>query len=305
MIDPRFQIKKVKQAKDFGQFAISPLEQGYGHTLGNALRRVLLTSLGGAAITQVKINGVKHKFSTLEGMKEDVIELILNLKQVRVKYTGEKPVKLTLEKTGPGTVKASDIKTPASVKIINQNHVLANLATKKNKLKMEMRVETGLGYLPAKDRKIEKIGLIPLDAIFSPVRRVNYRIEATRVGRRVDLDRLVLGIYTDGTVKPKEALKEAAKVLAAYFSQIVKPKKAPKKGKEVGMVIDEKMQLTVEELGLPTRITNALRRGGYGIVADLSAASIDDLSKVKNLGEKSIKVIRAALGKKTVSLDGK
>lgn len=304
MIDPLFQIKKEKETADFGKFIIEPLKQGYGHTLGNTIRRVLLTSLPGAVITQVKVTGVKHQFSTLEGLKEDIIEFILNLKQLQIKYEGEKPAKITLDVTGPREVKAADIKTPAKVEIINKDHVLGKLANKKSRLKAEMVVESGFGYSPAEERKSEKLGVIPVDASYSPVKKVNYRVEATRVGRRTDLDRLIFEITTNGTVKPSEALKKAASILVDYFNQVVSPKKAPKKKKEevtrLGM-----LDLTVEELDLPTRIANSLRKGGYGTLGDLAAATRADLAKVKNLGDKSIKVIEAALAGKEASLKGK
>lgn len=305
MLELLFETKKVKETADFGEFVIEPLKKGFGYTLGNALRRVLLTDLPGAAVTQVKINGVRHQFSTLEGLKEDIIEFILNLKQLCLKYQGAKPVKLSLDVAGPRKVKASDIKAPAEVEIINKNHVLGNLATKKDRLKAEITVESGLGYLPAEERKSDKLGVIPVDASFSPIRRVNYRVEATRVGRRTDLDRLVIEITTNGTIKPREALKEAARIVVAYFHQIVSPKKAPKKKEEKQTFGLGLLELTVEELDLPTRIANALRKGGYGTLGDLTAASKEDLTKVKNLGEKSIKVIEAALKKKEVSLKGK
>lgn len=305
MIELLFQIKKEKETNDSGHFVIEPLERGFGHTLGNALRRVLLSSLPGAAITQVKITGVKHKFSTLEGLREDIIEFILNLKQIKISYDGKKPAKLTLDKTGPGEVKAGDIETPAKVEIVNKDLVLGNLATKKNRLKAEMMVESGLGYVPAEERKTEKLGEIPVDAIFSPVRQVNYRVEATRVGRRTDLDRLVLEISTDGSLKPSKALKQAGQILVDYFQQVVVPRKAPKKKKEVVTVSDLTLRLTVEELDLPTRIANALRKGGYGTMGDLVKVSEANLSKVKNLGEKSIKIVRAALSQKGVDLKEK
>lgn len=302
MIEPFFRVKKEKETKDFGHFVIEPLESGFGNTLGNALRRVLLSALSGAAITQVKITGVKHKFSTLEGLKEDIIELILNLKQVKVSYDGKKPAKLTLEKTGPGEVKAGDIKTPAKVEIANPDLVIGNLATKKNRLKAEMLIESGYGYSPAEEREVEKLGQIPIDAIFSPVRQVNYRVEATRVGRRTDLDRLVLEITTDGSLMPSKALKQASEILVGYFYQIIKPKKMPKKKVAKIEVPDLALNLTVEELDLPTRIANALRKGGYGTVAKLVVANGADLAKVKNLGEKSIKIVEAALSQKGVEL---
>ena len=300
MSESNFQIKKVKQTDVFGEFIIEPLEQGYGHTLGNALRRVLLTSLPGAAITKVKISGVKHKFSTLAGLSEDIIELCLNLKQIRVKYNGEKPVKLELEATGPAEIKAGDIKIPATVQIINKNLVLARLSDKKGRLKMELVVERGFGYWPAEERKSEKLGEIILDASFSPITRVNYKVEATRVGRRTDLDRLILEIYSGGAIKPLQALKESAKILVSYFGQIVNPKAGTAKEEKTKLPPDENLKLTVEELELPTRIANALRMAGYETMAELVAASPEDLAKVKNLGEKSLKIIYAALAKKGI-----
>lgn len=305
MIEPLFQIKKEKETNNFGHFIIEPLKSGYGHTLGNSLRRVLLSDLPGAAITLVKIAGVKHKFSTLEGLKEDIVELTLNLKQIRISYDGKKPVKLILDKLGPGEITAADIETPAKVEIVNKDLVIGNLASKKNRLKIEMVAESGYGYLPADERKAEKLGEIPIDAAFSPIRQVNYRIEATRVGRRTDLDRLVLEITTDGTIKPSVALKKAAQTLVEYFHQLVEPKKESKKKEEKPEILDANLKLTVEELDLPTRIANALRKGGYEIVGDLVKANETDLAKVKNLGEKSIKIIRAALAQKGVEIKTK
>ena len=304
MLNPIFAIKPKKETADYGEFIIEPLEQGYGHTLGNALRRVLLTSLPGAAVTQVKIAGIRHRFSTLEGLKEDVVELILNIKQIQLKYEGKKPVKMKLETQGPGEVKAGDIKTPAEVKIVNPELVLGRLADKKSTLKLEMVVESGFGYLPAKGRKSDTLGVIPVDALFSPVRRVNYNVEATRVGRRTDLDRLILEITTDKTISPGEALKEAAKILAAFFNQIVEPKEVPVEEEKKEELPREVLRLTVEELNLPTRIANALRKGGYETVEDLTVATPADIAKVKNLGEKSTKVIQAALAEKEVGLKG-
>lgn len=305
MLDPIFSIKSQKETADYGEFVFEPLEQGYGHTLGNALRRVLLTSLPGAAVTQVKIGGVRHQFSTIEGLKEDMVELILNIKQIRLKYKGEKPVKIRLEAQGPGEVKTGKIKAPAGVEIVNPDHILGHLADKKSILKLEMVVESGLGYLLAEERKSDALGVIPVDASFSPVIRVNYQVEATRVGRRTDLDRLILEVTTDKTIPPGEALKEAAKILAAFFKQIVEPKEVSVEEEKKDELPSEVLRLTVEELNLPTRIANALRKGGYETVADLTAATVADIAKVKNLGGKSTKVIQAALSEKEVSLKEK
>lgn len=300
MIEPIFNIKSEQETANFGKFIIEPLEEGFGQTLGNSLRRVLLAGLPGAAITQIKINGVKHKFSTLEGMSQDIIDLILNLKQVRFKYDGEKPVKLELEKTGPGQIKAGDIKTSAVIEVVNKDLVLADLADKKSKLKLEMVVEKGFGYLPAETKKSEKLGVMPVDAAFSPVKRVNYQVESTRVGQRTDLDKLILEITTDGTIKPKEALKASAKILIAFFNQVIQPKKVSLKEEVKPQAYEEATKLTLEELDLPTRIVNALRKTGYGTVADLLAINPDNLARIKNLGEKSIKTVQAALAKKNI-----
>jgi len=300
MIQPNFKIKKVKLTANFGKFIFEPLPQGYGYTLGNALRRVLLTSLPGTAITEAKISGVRHKFSTLSGMKEDVIELLLNLKEVRIKYEGEKPVKLHLDKTGPGEVKAGDIETPAEVEIVNKDLVLANLADSKTRLKIEMVAERGYGYLPSEERKTEKLGQLILDAVFSPVIRVSYKVETTRVGRKTDLDRLVFEVTTDGTVDPYDAVKYGAKTLISFFDQILNPKDFSPKKKAKSSPSPEALKLTIEELELPTRIVNALQKAGYQTVGKLVKAKKTDLLSIRNLGEKSLKIILETLTKKGV-----
>ena len=229
--EPIFEIKQEEKKVNYGRFVISPLEQGYGNTLGNSLRRVLLTSLPGAAITNVRISGVKHQFSTLKGMKEDIVEFLLNLKKVRIKYDGERVVKATITATGPKDIKASDIKSDATVTIMNPDLILASL-NKGSKLEAKLEVEAGSGYSPADERATGEIGLIPLDASFSPVIRVNYKVEETRVGRLTNYDKLTIEIWTDATVDPKEALTTAASILVAYFNQVVTPKKIEKKVKE-------------------------------------------------------------------------
>jgi len=303
MTSPLFQIKTNKLTDNFGQFTIEPLSQGYGHTLGNSLRRVLLSGLKGAALTTFKISNAKHRFSTIEGLKEDVVEFSLNLKQIRFQYIGDKTVSLSLEKSGQGEIKAGDIKTTANVKIINPELVLGHLAGKSSKLKIEFTLESGYGYVPADEHKSDKLGVIGLDSIFSPVTRVNYKIEATRVGRQTDLDSLVLEIFTDGTIKADVALKEAASILVNYYQQLLDPKKVVKKEEKVqSSNSDEALRFTLEEINLPTRVTNALRKSGYGTIGDLSQATLDDLKKVKNLGDKSIELVRKVLVKKGLNL---
>lgn len=300
MNEPMFEIKQEESKGDYGKFVISPLERGYGDTLGNSLRRVLLTSLPGAAVTTVRIAGVRHQFSSLKGMKEDVVEFLLNLKKVRFSYSGEKAVKATLSVKSAGEVKAKDIKVPASVTIANPELVLATL-NKGAKLEAEMEIEAGSGYSPAEDRTGGPIGTVPLDASFSPIQRVNYKVEETRVGRFTNFDKLILEVWTDGTMTPKEATVSAAKTLVSYFNQIVSPKKAEKKEmKEDVDIIGPVGKLSVEEIGLPTRVANALVKAGYESVEELAKAQKEDLVKVRNLGEKSIKIISVALAEKGV-----
>lgn len=299
MTDPMFEIKEEGKGANYGKFVISPLEQGYGLTVGNSLRRVLLTSLPGIAVTSVKIAGVKHQFSTLSGMKEDVVEFILNLKKVRFSGKIEKPVKATIEVSKPGEFTAADIKVSGGVKVANPELVLGTL-NKGSKVEADMTIEEGAGYSPADERPTATIGLIPVDASFSPVKRVSYKIEETRVGRLTNYDKLTLEVWTDGTMGATDALKESAKVLMAYFGQIVNPKKVEKQPEVVKDELGLTGKLSVEEIGLPTRVANALIKAGFETVEQLAHAKKEDLVKVRNLGEKSLKIIAAALGTKGV-----
>jgi DNA-directed RNA polymerase subunit alpha len=304
-MEPMFEINEEIKGDNHSELVISPLANGYGNTLGVSLRRVLLTSLPGSAITKVKINGVKHQFSTLSGMKEDVLEFLLNLKKVRFSNVSEKPVKATLTVSTSGEVKAGDIKVTGSVKVANPDLVLANLA-KGAKLSVEMEVAPGVGYSPFEEREKEGVGVIALDAIFSPVTRVNYKVEETRVGRLTNYDKLVMEVWTDGTVAPADALKKAATILVSYFEQVKNPKKLEKKQEIVTEVKNDLGQvgkLSVEEIGLPTRVANALVKSGYETVEKLVDAKREDLIKVRNLGEKSLKIIRAALMEKGVEFN--
>lgn len=300
MTQPIFQIKTEKESPTEGVFILEPLEQGYGLTVGNALRRVLLSSLPGAAVTFVKIAGVRHQFTTIPGLKEDVVEFILNIKKLRIRYSGDKEVKIKLEASGPGEIKASEIKTPASVQVVNKDLVLGTLADKKSKVSVEMTIEKGYGYSPFEERKSETLGVIPIDVLFSPVVRVNSRVEATRVGRMTNFDKLILEVSTDGTISPLAAVKQAAKTIIPYFEQIVEPKKPKVREEEKVQISSEVLKLMVEELALPTRIVNALEKAGYKTIEDLVSVSKKDISKVKNLGTKSIKIIEAALSEKGV-----
>lgn len=304
MSEPTFHIKIEKESPDFGKFIIEPLEQGFGQTLGNSLRRVILSSLSGAAISSVKITGVKHQFSALAGMKEDVVEFIMNLKKVRLTIDGEEPVKMTLSKKGPGEVLAGDLDVSAGVTIINPDLVLAHLSDKKSMLEMEATADKGYGYVSADEKHFDEVGVIPIDSLYSPVTRVNYRVEATRVGRMTNLDRLVMEIWTDGTVAALDVLKSAAKILVSYFIQIVEPK-AQGVAETVAvapLVSDEVLKMRIEELDIPTRIVNALANGGIETIGQLLGTPRADLMKIKNLGAKSLGVVEEKLREKGVAL---
>lgn len=305
MNEPRFKIKTLEEKNDYGRFAIEPLEQGYGHTIGNALRRVLLTSLPGAAVVSVKIDGVRHQFQTLSGLKEDIIQLILNLKKLQVKITEEKEGILTLNAKGQGEITAADIECPSNVEIINKDLVLANLTDKSTKLNIEIKVQKGYGYQLADEQEIKEVGLIPIDASFTPIPRVNYTVEATRVGRMTNFDKLLLEIWTDGTIKSSEALKEAAKILTSCFMQIYEPKALDEENTTVAVtptVSDEILKMTIEELDLPTRIFNALRNGNIETVGQLLGTPKKDLIKIKNLGAKSVSLVEDKLREKGVAI---
>lgn len=304
MIDPNFQIKTEVEKPGYGMFVIEPLEQGYGHTLGNSLRRVLLSSLPGAALTSVKIEGVQHQFSTIAGLKEDIVEFIMNLKKVRLILEDVESATLTLSQKGPCQIVAGDIQVSAGVTITNPDLVLGTLADKKSAIEMTCTVDKGYGYVQADEKKFGEVGRIPMDALFSPVVRVNYRIESTRVGRMTNLDRLVLEIWTDATIAPLEALKRSAKILISYFLQIVEPKaKSVDEGiAEAPAISDEVLKMRIEELDIPTRIVNALAKGGIETIGQLLGTPRTELMKIKNLGTKSLAVAEEKLREKGVAL---
>ena len=302
-LKPVFQVTEVEATASRATIVVEPLEQGYGHTLGNALRRVMLTSLPGYAITKVRVNGAEHQYSTLEGVSEDILELVLSLKQVRVKSESKEEFTMKLEVSGAGDVTAAQITPGAVAEIVNPELHLATLS-KGAKLDVEMTVEPGLGYDVASERSSTIIGEIPVDAMYSPVVRVSYKVEATRVGRRTDFDRIVFEINTDGTVRPVDALNQAARILAKQFTQVFNPVIIEEEVEEETLSPEEaeNLRLTVEELDIPTRIANALRKGGFKTVGDLQGAPRNVIAKVKNLGEKSVDVINEAIQKKGVSL---
>ena len=305
MLQPNFTVATEAIDTNHARLTIEPLEKGYGHTLGVSLRRVLLTSIEGSAVTKVRIDGIQHQFSSLEGMREDVVEFILNLKQLRFNLENETEVIVKLDVKGPKTVTGADLELPAGVTLANPDQELAILSGKKN-LSAEITVSRGLGYTLASEQAVTTLGDIPVDASFSPIIRVAYKVEATRVGRRTDFDKLIIETWTDGTIEAKDALDRAAKILVAHFKQIYDPiiVEAVAAEPELSPAENEVLRLTVEELDLPTRIANALRKGGYATVKDLCKADNESIAKVKNLGEKSVDIVVAALSQKGLSLKG-
>ena len=305
MLDPILKVKEEKSDKDFGEFVIEPLEPGYGHTLGNALRRVLLGSIPGAAVTSINISGVRHKFSTVPGLKENVVDFLLNIKGLNLRLLDSKnssTVKLSVK--GPKKITASDLDLPEDIEVTNKDHYLGYLSDKKEKLEMELTVEKGMGYLLAEERKISTVGVIPTDAIFTPVRRVNYEVSATRVGRQTNLDKLILQIWTNGAISPREALDEAGKILSSYFSQIYQPKQASVSDSSVttSSIPESILRLTIDELDLPTRIYNSLRNGEIETFSDLLSTPRKKLMSMRNMGEKSIVIIQDKLKGKGIEL---
>ncbi len=303
IMNPNFSVVEVESNSSRSTIVIEALESGFGHTIGNALRRVLLSSLPGTAITKLSIDGVTHQFTSFEGMTEDVVELILNLKQIRVKADSKEAGILRLNVKGAKEITAADVECEAGFEVVNKDLYLATLAKGKT-LDIEMVVESGVGYQLASEVETETVGQMAVDALFSPVIKVSYRVEATRVGRRTDFDKIVFDIETDGSITPLEAVKQAATILIKQFNQIVNPVVQEVKEELTNLSPEEVevMKLTVEELDLPTRIANALRKGGFETVASLVRSPKDEISRVKNLGGKSIDLIEEALGKKGVVL---
>ena len=305
MPNPTFKVKEEKIAENHSEFTVEPLEPGYGHTLGNALRRTLLTSIPGAAVTSIKISGVKHKFSTVAGVKENVVDLLLNIKGLNFRLLdGTDKGKVFLSVKGQKKITGANFDLPENIEIINKDHYIASVNDKKAKLEMELTVEQGLGYSSAEERRATQIGLIPTDAVFTPVKRISYEVSATRVGRQTDLDKLILSVWTNGIVSPKDALEEASKILTSYFLQIYEPKSLASSESVAATpsIADNISKLTIEELDLPTRIYNSLRNGGIETLGQLLSTTKKDLISMRNMGNKSIIVIEEKLKEKGVAL---
>ncbi|HOB09163.1 MAG: DNA-directed RNA polymerase subunit alpha [Limnochordia bacterium] len=300
-------IEPVELTEDYGRFVVEPLERGYGITLGNSLRRVLLSSLPGTAVTSVRIEGVLHEFSTLPGVVEDTVDIVLNLKKLLVKLYSDEPVVIRVEAKGPGPVYARDIIADASVEILNPDLYIATLE-KDSSLNMEITVSKGRGYVPAERNKMpdHPIGIIPVDSIFTPVTKVNFQVDHTRVGQVTDYDKLTLDIWTDKTIAPDEALSLASKILIEHlklFNDLTDAGSSMEimveKEEEA---IDRLMEMTIEELDLSVRSYNCLKRAGINTIGELTRKTEEDMMKVRNLGKKSLQEVKDKLGALGLSL---
>ena len=288
------------------RISMEPFERGYGHTLGNALRRILLSSMPGYAITQVKIEGVVHEYSTIEGVQEDVVDILLNLKGIALKLNSRNEATLMLSKQGEGVVTAGDIETGHDAEIVNPDHVIAHI-TKGGKLNMEIKIEQGRGYQPVTARRIDEeersIGSIMLDASFSPVRRVSYAVESARVEQRTDLDKLVVDIETNGVVDPEEAIRYAARILVDQLSVFAELKGTPAEVEAPrAPQVDPILLRPVDDLELTVRSANCLKAENIYYIGDLIQRSENELLKTPNLGRKSLNEIKDVLASKGLML---
>ena len=306
MDDITFKVKEITSTPDFGEFVIEPLDPGYGHTMGNALRRVLYSAIEGTAVTSVRITGVKHKFSTFPGLKENIVDLLLNIKELNLKLADNKEsATIKLNVKGAKRITAADLEATDGVEVVDKEQYIGSLSGDKAKLEMELTVEKGFGFSLAEERRSTTLGLMTTDAVFTPVRRVTYTVTATRVGRRTDLDKLTLKIWTNGTVEPKASLMKAAKLLTSYFQQVFEPKEtasATEAPAATSSLPQNLLKMTIDELDLPTRIYNSLRNGGIETIEQLLATPRKELVSMRNMGGKSISVIEEKLGEKGISL---
>ncbi len=304
---PKIQCVETSEDGTYGKFVVEPLERGYGITLGNALRRMLLSSLPGVAPTSVKIDGVLHEFSVVPGVREDVTELILNLKGLFIKMNGEGPRKIYIDAKGPGEITDGDIKTDGDVEIINKDLYIATLE-EDAKLYIEINVDRGRGYVSQMRNKSDALALstIPMDSIYTPVKRVNFTVDNTRVGQVTDYDKLTLEIWTNGTILTEEAISLAAKVLIEHFKLFMT---LTNHANDVEVMIEKEddkkekvLEMTIEELDLSVRSYNCLKRAGINTVHELTEKTMDDMMKVRNLGKKSLEEVERKLKDLDLSL---
>ncbi|MDE5596488.1 MAG: DNA-directed RNA polymerase subunit alpha [Lachnospiraceae bacterium] len=300
---PNIEVVEISEDKKYGKFVVEPLERGYGITLGNSLRRIMLSSLPGAAVSQVKIEGVLHEFSSIPGVKEDVTEIIMNIKSLAIRNNSEtNEVKTAyIEYEGEGVVRAADIQVDQDIEILNPELVIATLSGKDTKLYMELTITKGRGYVSSEKNKTEDlpIGVIAVDSIYTPVERVNVTIENTRVGQITDFDKLTLDVYTNGTLVPDEAVSLAAKVLSEHLSLFIDLSENAKTAEVmVEKEDDEKekvLEMSIDELELSVRSYNCLKRAGINTVEELTNKTSEDMMKVRNLGRKSLEEVLAKL----------
>lgn len=304
---PRIETVEINESGSYGKFVVEPLERGYGTTLGNSLRRILLSSLPGAAATSIKIEGVLHEFSTIPGVVEDTTEIILNLKRLSLKIHSDEEKTLTIDAEGPGVITAADIRTDSDVDVLNPDLHIATLADGA-KLFMEITANRGRGYVPADRNKTEdmEIGVIPIDSIYTPIERVNYTVENTRVGQVTNYDKLTLEVWTDGSIRPDEAVSLGAKILTEHLMLFVG---LTDKVRDTEIMIEKEddkkekvLEMTIEELELSVRSYNCLKRAGINTVQELCSKTEEEMMKVRNLGRKSLEEVQEKLADLGLSL---
>jgi len=297
---PKIECVEISEDGFYGRFVVEPLERGYGITLGNAMRRILLSSLPGAAANHVRIDGVLHEFSTVNGVKEDVTELIINIKSLALSMNGDGNRTIYIDAKGPGEVKAGDIRSDGDIEIVNKDLHIATLDDN-GRLYMEILVNRGRGYVSQTKNKGEEmpIGTIAVDSIYTPVKRVNFNVENTRVGQITDYDKLTLEVWTNGTIKPEEAISLSAKILIEHFKLFMT---LTDHANDVEILIEKEedkkekvLEMTIEELDLSVRSYNCLKRAGINTVQELTERTMDDMMKVRNLGKKSLEEVEQKL----------
>lgn len=307
----KVEVDRGTLSRNYGKFVAEPFERGFGATVGNSLRRVLLSSLEGSSITEIKIRGANHEFTSIQGIKEDVTEIVLNIKSLVVKNNSDQMKVITVEKNSAGPITGADIQTGGEVQIINPGHVIANLTTD-TPFMMEMVVQNGRGYVPVSDMnngRDQEIGIIPLDAIYSPVTRVRYEVEETRVGQKTNYDKLTLEIWTDGSISPEMALVEASKILRKHLNPFVQyvelgPQvhSQPRAMGGLDAAAEARLNTPVRELNLGVRANNCLEHAGIRTVRDLVQYTEDQLMEIRNFGETTLDEVREKLGEMNLHL---
>ena len=307
---PKIQMTEESEDGKYSRFVVEPLERGYGLTLGNSLRRIMLSSLVGTAVSSIKIDGVLHEFSSIPGVKEDVTEIVMNIKQLSIKNNGNsvEPVIAHIDYSGEGVVKASDIKVDPDIEIVNPDLVIAHLNNSDSKLVMELTITNGRGYVSSEKNKKDDMaaGVISIDSIYTPVERVNMSVENTRVGQDTDFDKLTLDIFTNGTIIPEEALSLAAKVLSEHLKVFINLSENAANAQVMGAAEEEEpfnaLSMSIEDLELSVRSFNCLKRAGINTVEQLTNKTPDDMMKVRNLGKKSLDEVLLKLKELGLSL---